>query len=252
MDETKRVRINEDILVGYPGIDSTLPFRLQKRKLLERLGFPVDQRIVSMPMQDESKIRETLVEFIEHKEDEEEFLIITSPKPMSTWIPPLFRINRGEKSVVYRDEQGNIQSIELQEIVLKIKNLPPKSLVEFARYLWEKDTIAGRLVYVSAEEQILEIQKGVEIPEMDKNPTATFRAILSFFGLPGSFKERKLAYHTGFEWYEVERIIRCLGEHLKGFEGLKRIANLPALEFAYTKRDGLIVIDVDWPAQYRL
>ena len=171
---------------------------------------------------------------------------------MATWIPPLFRINRKEQSVVYRNEQGNIQSIELPEIFIKIKDLPPKSWVGFARYFWGKDTIAGRLVYLSGEEQVLEIQKSVEIPEMDKNPTATFRATLSFFELPGSFKERKLAYQTGFEWYEVERIVHCLGEHLQGFEGLKRVANLPALEFAYTKQEGLIVTDVDWPAQYRL
>lgn len=251
MRETKRVRINEDILWGYPGIDPTLPFRLQKRKLFEKLGFPVDKKIVSMPVQDEAEIKKTLIEFMEGKYDEEEFLIITSPKPMVTWIPPLFRVNRREKSIVYRDEVGNIQPITLPEIFIKLKSLPSESWVTFGRYLWGKNTIAGRLVYVSKEEQILEIQKGVEIPEMDKNPTATFGSALSFFELPYSFEKKKLAYQTGFEWSEIREIVHCLSEHLQGFEGLKRVANLPAIEFAYTKQRGLIVIDVDWPPQYR-
>ena len=252
MSEARRVRINEDILTRCSGVDSTLPFRLQKRQLFKNLDFPTDKKIVSMPVQDESKIRKTLSEFVEDKDGEREFLIITSPKPMLTWIPPLFRVNREEKLVVYRDEQGNIQSIELQQILIKIRKLPPKSWVEFGRHLWRKDTTAGRLVYVSAEEQILEIQKGVEIPAIDKNPTASFRATLSFFELAGLLDERKLAHCTGFEWHEVKRMVYCLGEHYQGFEDLRRIANLPALEFAYTKHDGLIVIDVDWPAQYRL
>jgi len=248
MTETKRVKVDEDILRGCAGIDLRLPFRLQKRKLFEKLGFPADKKIVSMSIQNETRIKKMLVEFME---DEEEYLIITSPKPMLTWIPPLFRINRRDKSVVYRNEQGNIQLIELPEIFIKIKELPPKSWIEFARYLWKKDTVAGRLLYISAEEQILEIQRGVEIPEMDRTPSGSFRATFSFFELRGSFDERKLARQTGFEWYEVKRIVDCLSKHLQGFEDLKQIADFPAIEFAYTQQEGLIVIDVDWPAQYR-
>lgn len=255
MAETRKVKINEDLLLRCSkntGIDPNLPFRLQKRKLFENLGFPVDKKIVSIPIKDERKIDETLQKFMERREEnKEEFLIITSPKPMQTWIPPLFRIDRETGTVNYRDECGNWEEIELSEVLIKIRNLPPESWVEFARYLWWKDTIAGRLAYVSTEEQILEIQKGVEIPEIDKNPSATLSLSLSLFEPTDRFRYSRKIQESKFEAYEVKSIIDSLGKHYNGFEGLRKVANLPTIEFAYTRQEGLIVVDVDWPAQYR-
>jgi hypothetical protein len=242
------IKIDEDLLVKYSKdvpIDAELPFRLQKTQLFKAFGLPV-KKTVPIPIQESEKIRIVFSEFLEK---EMPFLIVTSPKPMLTWIPPLFRIDRAE-TVIYRDRFGNIELITPQQIFIKIKELPPKSWVEFTKNIWGGNTIAGRLLYISIEEQILEIQRGVEIAEMDRNPMKSFRARLSFLEFSEPAVSQKLAYQCGFKTKEISGIIESLQKCVYGFEGLLRIAKLPTVEFGYTDKDGLLLIDVDWPSQY--
>jgi len=245
MNKIRRAKIDEEFLFGWPGINYELPFRMQKAQLLRNIGFPV-KKTIPVPICEQEKIKEEFDAFIEKSIP---FFILTSPKPMLTRIPPLFKVISREV-IFYRDWNDNVVSIEPEEIFLKIDLLPPKSWVEFTENIWGGENIAGRLTYVSMMEQILEIQKGVEIKEIDRNPNATFGTELSFFELPSSIHDKyKLARRTGFLWSEVETIIRKLSSFYSGFRILKQISDFPTLEFAYTKR-GLLVIDVDWPSQY--
>jgi hypothetical protein len=218
---------------------------LQKTQLFKALGFPV-KKTIPIPIQDEEKIKTVFAEFLEK---EIPFLIITSPKPMPTCIPPLFRVNT-VNTVSYRDKFGNIELISPQQIFSKIKELPQKSWVEFTKNIWGGNTIAGRLLYASVEEQILEIQRGVEITEMDKNPLNSFRSNLSFFEFSDPASAWKTSFQYGFKLREIRGIIESLKRCARGFESLLRIAKFPTVEFGYTNEDGLLVIDVDWPSQY--
>ena len=254
MSQIKMLKIDENILmksIKVNSIDSELPFRLQKTQLFKELGFPV-KKTIPIPIKEEEKIEK---EFEKFQESEIPFFIITSPKPMLTRVPPLFRIDVAN-AIIYRDWYENVMPINQKGILDKIRLLPQKSWVEFTKNIWGGDTIAGRLAYASEEEQVLEIQKGVDIPEIDRSPDASFRITLSFFECPGFLRDARLKEETlqklGFEQYEIKKIIYSLRKYSPGFEGLKQVANLPVLEFAFTKQNGLLVIDADWPTQYRL
>jgi len=247
---TEKVKIDEDLLIRYSkdiSIDPELPFRLQKSQLFKKLGFPI-KKTVPIPVNRKTKIRAVFAKFMKENLP---FLIVTSPKPMLTCVPPLFKVNT-EDIILYRDVYKNIESISSREIFLKIEELPQKSWIEFTENIWGGNTIAGRLLYASAEEQVLEIQKGVEIPDLgnDRMISPYFSMTLSFFEHNNSNNYRKTMSLSGFKRTDVQKIIDSLRECARGFESLRKIGRFPALEFGYTNKKGLQVIDVDWPRQW--
>jgi len=245
----KRVRYNEDFLVKYSSevpVTSSLPFKLQKRELLEKLGFPFDKSLL-MSIRDYKQIEQIISEYSKNTP----FLIGIHLKPMSTYITPFFLIDRN--GIKYRDEFRNIQFITQEEMFEKIRGYHQQSWIEFVKVIWGPATIMGRMIYISLSEQIIEIQKGVMPDNLGENKEKFpyFTTELYFFEMSYKVECRYLLLSSGFKKIEVDNVVNSLAKYINEFEALKRIANLPTLEFGYTIDRGLIVVDVDWPSQYQ-
>jgi len=229
-------------------VNPDLPFKLQKRELLKKLGFPLDNNVLISP-QRQQEIKRVFKEYLKHLP----FLIGVHLKPMNTYRTPFFLIER--EKISYYDEFGNRRFVTQEEIFHEIKTfIPHLCWIEFVKSIWAPSTIAGRLVYISSIEQIIEIQKGIISKELgnERNKYPYLCLNLNFFNV--NFKENKythLLLNSGFERAEVDDIIFSLRKHRREFEILERIAALPTLEFGYLKDRKLIVIDVDWPSQYQ-
>ena len=138
------------------GIDLSLPLRLQKRALLKALGFPGDPKLNGCRACEVNKVKQF---FAEYCAEGYPFLIIVSEKPMHTLVPPLFVVN-GSDSVQWRDDQDTKQTISADEALVAISQYPQTTWVEFTPRPWNERTIAGRLIYISMDNQVLEIQQG--------------------------------------------------------------------------------------------
>ena len=246
----KKIRYDEDFFLKYSKeiqVNSELPFKLQKRELLEKLGFPLDKSLL-IPIGNYEKIREIL---LEHKIKKPR-LIGIHLKPMPTYITPFFIIR--ENKIEHRDEFGNVEIVDLEEAFRKIKKYSEysqKSWIEITNLIWGPETIMGRVIYFSKLEQIIEIQKGV-MPEQlgnERKKFPYFTSELLLFQIPETSKEKISC--AGFKKEEIDNIINSLKKHKTKFEVLRRIANLPTLEFGYVNKRRLIVVDVDWPNQYQ-
>lgn len=246
----ERVKYNEAFFSKYSRkilVDESLPFKLQKRELLEKLGFPIDDTQL-LPMRD--CVHDQIAELVKSNEGTV-FLIGIHLKPMSAIYTPFFIVEEGR--VRHRDELGRIQIITQEEMFEKIKKFPSQTWLEITRLLWSSTTIAGRLIYFSSAEQLIEIQKGV-MPHnigQEREQFPYFKADLQFFEISDKIEYGHLLLQSGFKKAEVESIISCLASYTRGFESLKNISRLPTLEFAYTTEKGLVVVDVDWPEQYQ-
>jgi hypothetical protein len=248
-EKIKKVRYDEDFFLKHSKeiqVDSNLPFKLQKRELLQKLGFPLDTSLL-IPIKDHEKIPQILLKI----KKEKPILIGIHLKPMPTYITPFF-IFRNDK-IEHRDEFGNIKIVTLEEMLKKIKDYflySQKSWIEITNLIWSPTTITGRIIYFSALEQLIEIQKGVMPDQLgnEKEKLPYFTTNLFLFQLPNDFA-RKIS-SSGFKKEEIEKVISSLRQHKRKFEALKRIANLPTLEFGYIEKRGLIVVDIDWPTQY--
>lgn len=248
MTKLVRMRIDEDLLsrrsMGV-SIDSQLPFRLQKTQLFKALGLPAKQTY-PVSVKQEKEIESALEIFLKKRWP---FFIVSSPKPMTTIIPPLVRINSAE-AIIYRDTQGKSEPIELGSVLDKLNELPQNSWVEFTQNIWGHKTIAGRFLYVSPEEQILEIQRGVEPAELGRNRAGFFSIRCDFYRPANRIGLGKALHESDFSLNELRSILDCLADHNSGVEGLKRVGDLPTLEFGFTEQEGLQLIDADWPSQF--
>lgn len=234
------------------GIDTNLPLRLQKRALLRALGFPGDPNLKGYQSCETNKVGQL---FKEYSTQGYPFLIIVSEKPMSSLVPPLFIVNDSH-SVQWRDNQNMKRVITADEVLSIIKEYPQNTWVEFSPYPWKEHTIAGRLIYVAVDNQVLEIQQGtVPAKLINDRHLPTYVGELSFLGLErhryleDSRRLRATGYlnicSLGMVWnicWEMPAIA--------SFEELRFISRLPTLEFAFTGTDRMIAIDIDWPAQW--
>ena len=242
------MKYNENFLVKKSKeilIDSRLPFKLQKRELLEELRFPLDDNVL-LPIQDHERIKLLFEKHIRKIP----FLIGVHLNLMTTHITPFFLIGK-DRIIKYRDGFGNYQFISQKEMFNKIKRFSSQcGWVEFINSIWNPMTIAGRIIYFSSIEQLIEIQKGVVPTELGNNRTkSSYLTIkLLFFGLDP--QEKNNLNKFSFKETEVNNLISSLRRYRRGFETLKRIDNFPTLEFGYTEKNRLIVVDVDWPNQY--
>lgn len=248
MKET--VKYDEDFFSKYSKeilVDENLPFKLQKRELLEKLGFPIDDTQL-LPMRD--CVHGQITELVKSNKGTA-FLIGVHLKPMPATYTPFFIVE--EERVKHRDELGRTQIITQKEMFEKIKTFPPQTWFEMTGLLWGPTTIAGRIIYFSFAEQLIEIQKGVMAHDIgqEREKFPYLNVDLQFFEISDRIEYGHLLLQSGFKKTEVDGIISCLAKYAKGFESLKNISRLPTLEFAYTVERRLVVVDVDWPRQYQ-
>jgi len=234
------------------GIDLSLPLRLQKRALLKALGFPGDPKLKGCRACEAKKVKQF---FNEYCAEGYPFLIIVSEKPMHTLVPPLLVVN-GLDSVQWRDDQGAKQTISADEALAVINQYPQATWVEFTPRPWNEHTIAGRLIYTSMENQVLEIQQGtVPAKLINDRQLPTYVGELSFLEatrrsyLGDSRRLREVGYLNICSFDTIRSICRAMPP-LVSFEELRLVSRLPTLEFAFTETGRLMAIDIDWPAQY--
>ncbi len=230
-------------------VDKSLPLKLQKRELLKKLGFPVDSNVVINL--DES--REEFVRIFISFNNAPPFIIGIHAMPTFSYITPFFLV-KGEYDIEYQDPQGEKKRLNsLKEIINEIYSFTGKIWIEFVKSVWNRETIAGRLIYSSYLQQILEIQKGVSSKNIGNNREIYFYTELSRFNLSVDLNNsivQQSIVNSGFTKLEINNILSPLRTYKSKFEKLSRISSLPTLEFAYDKNGEIIVIDVDWPDQY--
>jgi hypothetical protein len=234
------------------GIDITLPFRLQKRALLSVLGFPSNLKLKMCRCHDTKEVERL---FGEYGVQGYPFLVIISEKPMSSLVTPLFVVNSSH-NVHWRDNRGNKNLITTNKALSIIQTYSTNTWLEFSPYIWGIRTIAGRLIYTTQDNQILEIQQGTFLPNlMDDQQLPTYMGKLSFLDLKlhryleDSRHLQSIGYSTICPFSAVRDICKKM-PLITSFEKLNCISQFPALEFAVMETGQLITIDVDWPSQW--
>lgn len=237
---------------GKYGFDQGLPLRLQKRALLKALGFPGDPKMKKCRSCETDKVKKL---FKEYSTEGYPFLIIVSEKPMPTLVPPLFNV-KDTNRVQWRDNQGTKRFIDADKALSIIKAYAPNTWVEFSPCPWRKNAIAGRLIYVSIDNQIIEVQRGT-IPSklIDDRQLSTYVGELNFLDieryryLEDSRRLRATRYISILPFNIILDICRKMPE-ITSFKKLCLISKFPTLEFAITETGQMITIDIDWPAQW--
>ncbi len=206
--------MNECFLVNAGskyGIGLNLPLRLQKRTLLRTLGFPGDPNLKACKSSETRKVKQLVKEYGELGYP---FLIIVSEKPMRTLVPPLFVVNN-QDNVQWRDGQGAKRIITTSEVLAIIERYPPTTWVEFAPSPWGEQTVAGRLIYTSMKNQILEMQQGnVPARLINDRQLPTYVGDLSFMEasrrgyLEDSHRLRDVGYFNICSFTTVQSICR--------------------------------------------
>lgn len=247
----ERARYDEDFFLKYSKevpVDKDLPFKLQKRALLGNLGFPLDDsRLIHLRDLEHSQISK----LITARHGTTTLLLGIHLRPMPTIYTPHFLVD-GDQAT-YRDEFGNTQIITVDELFGKMGQFPPQTWIEITELLWGATTVAGRLIYFSHRDQLIELQKGVMPKNIgkDREKFPYFIAELLLFEPPDRIQYGHLLRQSGFKRTEIESIVDSLARRIQEFEVLKRISDSPTLEFAYTAEKGLVVVDIDWAKQYR-
>ena len=239
-------------------IDSSLPLRLQKRQLLGLLGFSNNKALVSCRASDKQRIENL---FQEYSDKGFPFLILVSEKPSRTIVPPLFTV-KGRNEIIWRDDKNVKSNISYAQFLDIISGYDPPTWLEFSNYIWGHNTIAGRLAYINAEQQIIELQLGV-IPSQLLAPDRqgnfpVYDGSLSFFELSRSDYWQHIARlrslgHDPLSFNVVRKIIEELGSrYFMGWQELVKIAPLPTLEFGVDTTDWKFTfIDIDCPSQWK-
>lgn len=175
---------------------------------------------------------------------------------MLTPTTPLF-IVKSKNEVTWRDNHNTTNTVSICEVPGVISQLEPHAWLEFSPYIWSSGTTGGRLMYVSEQEQVVEMQdETIPAQLLTRTTPALYSGKLKWFDLNYVMyieSVEKLSY-SGFQYilpfHKVKRIITELSTHQYGFEKLSRIASVPTLEFAVTKSGKIISLDIDWAKQW--
>lgn len=251
----QRAKYDEGFFIKYCRevmLDFKLPFKLQKRQLLKKLKFPLDDNVLVL-LQDCEEFNKAFSSFM----GQPPFLVGIHLRPMLTNVTPFFLVDKNE--IRYCNEFGSVESVSQVEMFDEIGKFASRSgWIELVKSIWGHHTIVGRLVYSSFVEQLLEIQRGVT-PKQLGNDRLNFPYLyvnLCYFDTRmyrKSSEESDISLCCpGIRQTEVNSIISSLKKQRRKFEVLARIADLPTLEFGYVANKGLVVIDVDWPKQYQI
>lgn len=252
--------IHEDLLVrngNYFNLDSSLPLRLQKRQLLKLLGFPIDDNLTPCRASEGDRAKAL---FKEYSELVFPFLILVSEKPSRTTIYPLF-IVRAQNDIVWRDDENKKRKISYSEATQVIANYKLGTWLEFTGYIWGQDTLAGRILYVGPNEQIIEMQTGIspnQLLWLGEDVFPVYSGATSYFELSlDNYREamvtlRSIGHKQFLPFSTVQRVVKNFGHyHFDGFEKLSRVAPMLTLEFGITKNQKLVCVDIDWPSQWK-
>lgn len=253
--------LDEEFLVRNTSrfdIDSSLPLRLQKRQLLGLLGFSNNKALVSCLASGKQRIENL---FYEYSDKGFPFLILVSEKPSRTIVPPLFTVKE-RNEIIWRDDKNVKSNISYTQFLDIISGYDPPTWLEFSNYIWGSNTIAGRLVYINAEQQIIELQLGVVPSQLlapdHQGDLLVYSGPLIFFDLNQRDYWQNIARlrslgHNPLSFYVVRKIIRELSDWYSiGCQELVKIASLPTLEFGVnTTNWEFIFIDIDWPSQWK-
>jgi hypothetical protein len=238
-------------LGGEFNVDTTLPLRLQKRALLDSLGFASNPDLRTSRANDAAEVQR-LYEM--YRKIGRTFLIIVSEKPMRTVTPPLFIVRRDD-DVLWRDDAGVRRELNASQTLAVIGQYPDSTWVEFSPLLWGEHALAGRLIYESPSFQLLEAQRGAVPAQLVNDRTlSTYVGALSFFDVDTTqyLMDCRRLRSKGFVRLCSKREIRRIGGAMPAptvFEALRRFSRYPTLEFAYVN-GRVLPIDIDWPAQY--
>lgn len=234
-----------------------LPFRLQKRVILEKVGLPLDHERKPFKINDGEEV---LKEFDQDVSKKKPFLIVISENPIKSVVPPLCWVKSGS-DITWRDGSDQTSKINRKGLAKRLKELGPESWVEFADELWGENTIAGKLVYISENKQRLELQKNTTPAGILRSKdSATFsietKLDADFPMSISDYKEAKLSLQkSGFDNIltldEVRSVFESISNYLRGVSMLNDISPMPTLEFAFTNSHKIIFIDVDWPDEYK-
>jgi len=235
-------------------IDESLPLRLQKRQLLEFLGFPENKKLKPCLA---TRSQEIELLFREYSEIGFPFLLIVSEKSSCSIIPPLFVVEAVDK-ITWRNDRGEKKGISYNDMLDVIALFGPLTWLEFSNYIWGSETTAGRLVYMSQHEQIIELQKGI-LPSqlLSRNELSLYSGPVSYLDLQlRGYKEtasslRILGYKEIFGFDVVRGAVKYLARFFSAFEKLAKISPMPTLEFGILRDQTFIFIDVDWPSQWK-
>ncbi len=251
-----QIRYDEDFLLKKNidfDVDYELPLRLQKREILKKLGFPQNSKMKSCRVTYKQEIHGLLTEYSKKGYP---FLIIVSEKPMLSLIPPLF-IVQGKDLICWRNDKGVEKMISLSETLEEIYRFSSSTWIEFTRPLWGNKTIAGRLLYLSREKQILEIQEGIRPAQLMENKEYTaYSGEIAWLEIDQHQYSatvntlKNLGYKFFFPLDKVKSLCEIFRAYSKGFERLLEISTLPTFEFAFTESRSLVSIDIDWPMQW--
>lgn len=236
-------------------LDISLPFRLQKRQLLDFLNFPKNKKLDSCFFKDFQTFNPLFEKYIQ---SESTFLIIISEKTPYTIIPSLFIVNGAER-ITWRNNKGEKKEISYAEMVKIIAQFRSATWLEFVDYIWGSQTTAGRLLYINQSEQVVELQKGIMPNQLlSRNEFPLYSGRISYFNFQiNDYQDAMLllknaGYQKFLDFYTVKRIVNYLADNLLAFEKLSQISPMPTLEFGVLNDQSFICIDVDWPAQWKM
>lgn len=238
----------------YP-IDTTLPFRLQKRNLLSHLGFPRDKQTLLCPAQHHEAVLENYSSFQE--KFGYPFLILVFERIMRTTTSKLFVISAVD-SILWRNDSGIVTEVSYAECISTIADLTDGTWIEFARNLWTPEVVAGRLLYLDKATQEIELQQGVRPAELvDQRDIPTYYGSVEGFWMEAHeyrSQARSLqasGYNTPLPWSIVRNVVSELSVHAVAFRQLREISRMPTLEFAFLPSSlSLVCVDIDWPSQW--
>jgi len=250
-------KLKDDFLVPWHdvfGIDPQKPLRLQKRELLNTLGFRNSPAEYGLCRSSESvKITKS---FALAASQGFPFVIVVSEKITTSIIPPVFIVKSAD-DIVWRNTKGEHATISKAEMLSVIKSFDRTTWLEFVPFLWNGQTIAGRLLYLNERVQTVELQEGVrpaEMPAHREHPT--FIGTMHLFACTEEWYREciKQLAEKGFssyiEYETVSSICHRLRRMRDGFDQLCAIGQMPTLEFAFTGNN-LLAIDIDWPTQWK-
>lgn len=225
----------------FTGGDDGRPMRLVKRGILLDAGLPIDDSLHTFTAPAE------VSQIVDHLGGHlPQLLVLSLPGPYH--LPPFYSVD-AQGRVNRRDIDGAPPPQDLTALAAELRQLPDGTLIDLVAPLWEDGVVAARFMYASEREQRLEAGVRCQPREIGLSHAGpSIQWMLDGF-LPVSADSVGGAPTPELLDAGVH-LLRCMADHADGMRRLAEVAPYPTLEMAYHPRRGVIVIDLDWPAQW--